>query len=148
MPKKAVHKPEPGNEAPIVNERAIVKLAVPVDLYNEYDQLADKQGLTVQELMLHRLTRCKDFNGVRPLFFSDAQRSQLEGILQKRPLESAEQALAALQACLSLRIGDFEPIPLPGPLVKRIGLSAYGGQSPQDRLSMLVLSALHKAVGL
>lgn len=144
----AKHKPELGNEAPKVVEKVVVKLTIPEELYAGYEELAEKQGLTVEELMLHRLKRCKDFNGLRPLFFSDVQRQKLEDILQKRPLESADQAVAALSACLTIRISEFEPISLTAQQVKRLGMSGYAGQNSQDRLAQIVRGAVSKAVGI
>lgn len=146
-----VYKPELGNEQPAVNEAdlpVVLKLSIPQELYAEYETAASKQGLTVTELMMHRLRRCKDHNGLRTLFFTDSQRGLLEQLLQKRPLESAEQALSLLTACMSVRIGEFAPIPLTAQQVKRLEMSAYGGKSVHERLAGIVQGAVSKAVGI
>lgn len=145
------HTPELGNEAPAVNESEgpkILKITIPADLYVEYEVAAGKSGLTVAELVLHRLRRCKDHNGIRTLFFSDAQRAQLENILQKKPLETSEQALTVLKACLSVNLSDFEPVPLTAQQVKRLAMAGYAGQTPQDRVRQIVQNAVSKAVGI
>lgn len=151
MAKTSVYRPEPGNEAPAVNEDevpVVLKLSIPQELYAEYEKLAAAQSLTVTELVMHRLRRCRDHNSLRPLYFTDSQRSSLENLLQKRPIETAEQALALLNAALSIRIGEFPPIPLSAQQVKRIGMSGYAGQSAEERLSQIVQSAISKAVGI
>lgn len=148
---KPQYKPEPGNEAPAVNEDEgpiVLRVSIPRDLYAEYEGSAQKQGLTVAELVLHRMRRCRDHNGLRPLYFTDLQRGQLEQLLQKRPLETAEQALALLTTCMSIRIGEFPPIPITAQQVKRIEMSAYGGKTVQDRLAGIVQGAISKAVGI
>ena len=145
-----IHVPEPGNEAPAANEAEVpvsIRLAIPQELYAEYEQSAYKQGLTVTELIMHRLVRCKDHSGRRTLFFSDTQREQLERILQKRPIESADQALALLGANLVANVGQF-PIQFTAPQIKRISMGGYGGLSAEERFAQIVLSAVAKSYGV
>lgn len=146
-----VHTPEPGNEAPAVNDGELpvaVRLMLPQDLYKSYEDAALSQGLTVTELMMHRLRRCKDHNSIRPLYFNDQQRSSLETLVQKRPIETPDQALTLLTSSLAIRIGDFPPIPLSAQQVKRIGMSGYAGQTAEERLAQIVKAAISKAVGI
>jgi hypothetical protein len=148
---KVAHKPERGNEAPAVNEAELpvtIRLAIPRDLYADYESAAAKQGLTVTELIMHRLYRCKDHNSLRPLYFSDSQRGALETLLQKRPIENAEQALATLNANLHVRISDFPAIPLTPQQVKRIGMGGYAGQTAEQRLIQIVQAAIAKGYGV
>lgn len=145
------HKPELGNEIPAINDAELpvqIRLNIPQSLYAEYEKLAVGQGLTVTELIMHKLHRCRDHNSLRPLYFADTHRGQLETLLQKRPLETADQALALLNASLSIRIGDFPPIPLSAQQVKRIGMGGYAGMSAEQRLTQIVQAAVSKAVGI
>jgi hypothetical protein len=145
------YKPEPGNEAPAINESEVplvLKLHIAPELYAEYEQSALSQGLTPTELILHRLKRCREHTGLRPLYFNDTQRAQLETILQKKPLENAEQALALIKAGLSVRIGDLPPIQLTAQQVKRIGMAGYAGQSAEERLNYIIKGAISKALGV
>lgn len=149
--KSNTYKPDIGNEAPAINEGegpVVLKLTIPLDLYAEYEGLASKQGLTVAELVLHRLRRCKDHNSLRPLYFTDTQRAQLETILQKRPLELSEQALTLLTTMLSLRVGELPPIQLTAQQIKRIQMGGYAGQTPEQRLAGIVQGAISKAYGI
>ena len=148
---KTAYKAEPGNEDPAINEHevpVVLKLSLPQDLYADYEKLAENQGLTVTELVMHRLRRCKEHNSLRPLYFGDSQRGALETLLQKRPLETAEQTLSLLAASLSVKIGDFPPIPLSAQQVKRIGLAGYAGQTGEERLAQIVKAAISKALGI
>lgn len=144
------HVPELGN-AVEVNDAEVpvqVRLSIPRDLYDEYENLAMVQGLTVTELIMHRLRRCKDHNGLRSLYFSDFHVRALETLLQKKPLETPDQTIALLTASLSVKIGEFPPIPLSAQQVKRIGMSGYAGQTVEQRLAQIVQSAISKAVGI
>ena len=141
---------EIGNEAAI-NEAdipVIVKLAIPPDLYAMYESLAEVQSLTAAELILHRLQRCAAHSSIRSLYFSESQLRQLEAALQKRPIETAEQALALIKKLISVRISDFEPISISAEQAKRIHLGAYGGITPQDKLRGIVIAAVSKATGI
>lgn len=148
---KPVYTPERGNEAPAINEGevpVVLKLHLPQELYAEYEQIALGQGLTPTELIMHRLKRCKDHTALRPIYFNDSQRSQLEGILQKKPLENAEQAIALIKAGLSVHIGDLPPIQLTAQQVKRIGMAGYAGQTAEERLQYIIKGAISKALGI
>jgi hypothetical protein len=150
VPKKQAEEPVEAPVVEAVNEAegpVVVKLTVPRELYQEYADLASKQDLTPAELMIHRLNRCKSHTSIRSIYFSTSQLTQLEGLLQKRPVESAEHALALISAMASVRIGDFPPIPISAHQAKRIYLGAIGGQTPYDRLCMIVQGAVARATG-
>ena len=141
---------ELGNEAPAINEGELpvtIRLSVPQELYAEYEKAAANQGLTVTELIMHRIKRCKDHNSLRPLYFSDSQRSSLEQILQKKPIETAEQALALLGASLSIPIGDL-PVQLTAQQRKRISMGGYGGTSAEERFAQIIRGAISKNYGV
>jgi hypothetical protein len=146
-----VHTPERGNEAPAANDAELpvhIRLAIPQELYAEYEKSADRQGLTVTELIMHRLRRCKDHNSLRPIYFSDTHRGALETLLQKRPIETADQAIAALNSNLTVRVAEFPAIPLSPQQVKRIGMGGYAGQSAEERLVSIIKGAIAKAYGV
>lgn len=137
-------------EAEAVNESegpVVVKLTIPADLYAEYKDLAEKQDLTPAELMIHRLDRCRSHSSIRSIYFSTSQLQRLETRLQKRPIETAEQALALLDTAFSFTVGDLPPVPITPQQAKRIHLGAFGGQSAHDRLSYIVQGAIAKATG-
>lgn len=143
-------KDEPnGNIAVNENEvPKVVKIAIPAELYSEYVDLAAKQGLTLNELIIHRLRHCKDHNSIRPIYFSDAHRQQLEQAVGKRPLDTADQAVSAILAVFRFRVDGFEPIQLSSNQARRLQMAAYGGLTVEDRLRQIVTSAVSKSVGL
>lgn len=139
------------SEVVAINESegpVVVKLAIPAELYLEYKSLADAQDLTPAELILHRLQRCSGHSSIRSLYFSTSQLSQLEALLQKRPISTSEQALALLTSALSVRIGDFPPVPISAQQAKRLEMGAYGGLNTYERLCQIVGGAIAKATGI
>lgn len=139
-----------GLEIAAVNEEegpVVIRLNIPRDLYASYAALAEKQGLTPAELMQHRLERCSSHSSIRPLYFPDSQRAQLETLLQKRPVETPEQALALLAGALSVGVGELA-VPITPAQAKRLKLSAYAGMTVQDRLTQIVQTALARSLGV
>lgn len=150
MPRKKATAAVEAPEAPAVNEGegpVVLKLVIPRDLYAEYEEAAQKQDLTTAELIVHRLQRCKTHSSIRSAYFSTSQLARLEQILQKRPIEDAEHALALIKTAMSVRIDSFDPVPISHMQAKRIHLGAFGGQTPYDRLCYIVQGAIAKATG-
>lgn len=130
------------DEGPVV-----VRLNLPPELYAKYAELAEKQGLTPAELLQNRLERCVEHSSLRPLYFSDSQRAQLENLIQKRPLETAEQVLPLLSSLLTFKVGEFE-VPITNAQARRLQLSAYANMTVEDRLVQIVQGALSKSLGV
>lgn len=140
---KAVVEAVNENEGPVV-----LKLNIPQDLYNTYKELADGQDLTVAELMVHRLTRCVDHSSIRSLYFPTSQLVQLEDLLQKRPIGTSEQAMALIRSALTIRVGDFPPVPITAQQAKRLAMGAYGGKNVIDHVNSVVQKAVSAATGI
>lgn len=126
----------------------IIKLAIPADLYEEYKQLAEAQQLTVAELMVDRLRRCRTHSSIRSLYFPTSQLTQLESLLQKRPIESPDHALTLVKNLLAVPVEGFQPVPISAAQAKRLSMGAYGGMTVQDHLNRIVQGAISKAVGV
>lgn len=131
------------DEGPVV-----LKLTIPQELYNEYKQVADSQELSVSELMLHRLQRCAGHSSIRSLYFHTSHLVQLENLLQKRPLETPDQAVALLASALSIRLGDFPPVPVTAAQAKRLKMGAYGGKTEYEHVAQIISAAVAKATGV
>ena len=144
-----VPKPESGNRTAINESEGpvVLKLTIPGELYSFYSDLAENQELTVADLMLHRLQRCKGHTSLRSLYFSETQLRALEGVLQKRPIETADQAVSTISAAFQVKVGDFEPVPITANQAKRIRLGAIGGMTVQEKLAQIVQGAIAKATG-
>lgn len=75
-----------------------ITLRLPQAIYAEYSKIAEGQELSVEDVMQHRLIKCRNHNALRGLWFSDSERSQLEELIKKRPIETSTQALALLSS--------------------------------------------------
>lgn len=126
---------------------AVVRLNLTRELYDKYVALAEKQDLTPAELMQSRLERCVEHSSLRPLYFSDSQRSQLEALIQKRPLENAEQVIPLLVNLFTFKVGDFE-VPITPAQARRLQMAAYASMTVEDRLIQIVQGALSRALGV
>lgn len=136
------------NEDEPLSDVEIVRVAIPRDIYTHYAALADSQGVTIAELLAHRLQRCVDHSSIRSLYFTDSQRAQLERLLQKRLIDNSEQALALVTAALSIRVGDYPPVPITAQQAKRLAMGVLGGQTPESRVQTIVQQAITRAVGI
>lgn len=124
-------------DSPVVEAEvyASVTVRVPQSVYDEYRRVATAQGQEVEDVMAHRLGHCKSHNAKRGLWFGDSDRVSLEDLLQKRPLETAAQALAALKSggSFKLEIAEGETLSLSLNAAQRkvLRLAMYGGRTPQ-----------------
>lgn len=125
----------------IVETFETVTLKIPQSVYNEYEKVAAKSEIKVTELMQHRLAACKNHNAVRGLWFSDAERAQLESILQKWPLESAFQALSLLSKSGKVVI-EGEEIVLTPAQKRVLSLAMFGGRTPKTFFESMIKKEL------
>jgi hypothetical protein len=110
---------------------ASVTLRIPQSLYDEYAKIAAAQGMSVEEVLQHRLAKCKTHNTLRGLWFSDSEHAQLEKLLKKWPLENASQALTLISQASVLELDDFK-LSLSIPQRKVLGIRTRHGMSPQQ----------------
>lgn len=125
-----------------------IKVTLPAELYAQYEALASGQGVTVAEILVHRLTRCVDHSSIRSLYFSESQLRQLEQVLMTRPLDDPQKAIASIASWFKVRINEFEPVPISAQQARRVHLGAYSGTTPQEHLHRIVIGAVAKATGV
>lgn len=137
--------PDFRDEMPVLNPTPIdqveaevytsVTVRVPQRVYDEYRRVAAAQEQEIEEVMSHRLVSCRSHNAIRGLWFGDSDRSSLEDLLQKRPLESALQALSVLRTggAFKLEVAENETlnIELTPAQRKVLKLAMYGGRTPK-----------------
>jgi hypothetical protein len=127
----------------------IVEVALPKDLYEVYQQVASAQGLSLEDVLLSRLRRCKSHNSLRGVYLSDAERQKIEGWLKSRPIESGQQLVAQLESIFTVRVEGFEPIPISAAAFKRLGLrEGFGGMTAQGHVTKIVKDAIVRALGV
>jgi hypothetical protein len=106
------------DELPLLGEESIlnpaaeayntVTIQIPQSLWDVYDKVATAQSMSVEEVIQHRLAKCKNHNALRGLWFSDSEHSQLETLLKKCPLETASQVLTALKAASGIDLDGLK----------------------------------------
>jgi len=107
-----------------------VTLRIPQSLYDEYANTASLQLMDVEEVMQHRLAKCKTHNTLRGLWFSDSERSQLEKLLKKAPIETAAVALTSLSQAGGVDMDGFK-VSLTIPQRKILGIRVRNGTTPE-----------------
>jgi hypothetical protein len=135
------------DELPLLGEAAFpglvaevytsVTLRMPQALYDEYAKTAESQSMSVEEVMQHRLSKCKNHNTLRGLWFSDSERAQLENLLKKRPLETASQVLTTLNTVADVDLDGFK-ISLTLPQRKILNIRARNGRSPEQVFESMI----------
>jgi len=106
-----------------------LQIKLPQSLYDEYAKTALLQDMSVEEVVQHRLAKCKNHNSLRGLWFSDSEHSQLENILKKRPLETAAQTLTLLSSTGIVNVDDLK-ITLTIPQRKVLSIRTRHGVTP------------------
>lgn len=143
--KPAIKRIESAVEAAAV----IVEVALPKDLYEQYEGQSKSQGLSLEDIIVSRLRRCVDHDSIRGLYIKDADRRKLESWLKKQPIENTAQFLAIIEGIFSLRVEPFDPIPVSGAAFKRMMLrDGFGGMSAQEHINKIVRDALVRALGV
>lgn len=129
------------DELPLLGEAAFpglaaevytsVTLRMPQTLFDEYAKTAESQNMSVEEVMQHRLVKCKNHNTLRGVWFSDSERSRLEDLLKKRPLETATQVLTTLSTVGDVDLDGFT-LSLTLPQRKILNIRTRNGSSPKQ----------------
>lgn len=122
---------EPLSTAPEAEFYTTVTLRLPQSLYDEYTKTAVSQDMSVEGVLQHRLAACKAHNALRGLWFSDSERSQLETLLKKWPLETATQALTLLSQIGVVDLDGLK-LSLTVPQRKVLGIRTRYGATPQQ----------------
>lgn len=125
----------------IVETYETITLNLPQSIYEEYKKTAAKSEMSVEDLMQHRLSACKNHNALRGLWFSDSERGQLENLLQKWPLESAAQVLKLLVKHNTVIING-EEITLTPAQKRVLSLAMFGGRTPKTFFESMIRKEL------
>lgn len=80
-----------------------LRITLPAGVLAEYETQAAALNVAVEDLISVRLLACADHTSAKPLYFSDAQRQQLESILGKN-LKSTGDALDQIRSAMSVRL--------------------------------------------
>lgn len=83
-----------------------LSLSIPEELYELYEQEATDQEKTIDEVVINRLYICRGHDSDRPIYFNDAERSELESLTGGRILPDAKTALRRLTNQSSLLLDN------------------------------------------
>lgn len=130
---------------PTVDAPTAVRITLPGALYDHYLGEADAAGVDVEDLLAARLEAAKDYRAAKPVYFDDAERRELERLLGRNVLHSAD-ALIQIRNALAVRVNKVIISLKPNLLAK---LKSRAVRQDFDKfLTERIIQALEEYVGL
>lgn len=83
-----------------------IRLDLPEDLIDLYTSQADSQGMTLDEILIKRLTDFSGQTALKPLYFDDSDRQYLESLIGKN-VSTPNDALNSIKSALSISLTSF-----------------------------------------
>lgn len=126
-----------------------LRVSVPQSILNEYEKQADELGVPVETLMSVRLQHTVTMNDNRPIYFSDDQRRELDGLVGKN-VKDADDLIKWVKKALQIRVNDGQLVhafELKPNLVQRLKTRCFGTPFPKF-LRDTITSELERYVGL
>lgn len=123
-----------------------IALNLPEKLHDHYAERATKFGRTVEDEILQRLSKVKDWTSTQPIYFTDADRAQLTAILGHMVTSPAD-LLNQIKNIIHLKVGTVT-VPLDERLMVRLGTRVMRGQTMETLLIKEVTEALERFTGL
>ena len=105
-------------------EAVQVRVILPKEIADLYEIQAEDTGSTLEETLQDRLQSCVYYDSEKPLYFTDAQRQELDSLL-KRNVGSAEKALSAIRSQLTADVGGFKVLLSPN-VLQRLKTRCFG----------------------
>jgi len=100
-----------------------VSVALPEELLQSYEKKAQKDGITIEEFLVRQLTRCETHQAMRPLYFGDKEREELEMVLGGALCQTPADVLKELRSRFTLTFGG-EAIRIDAPLYQALKIKA------------------------
>jgi len=123
-------------------------LSIPEDLYMKYEQHAQERKISIEREILERLQRCQSYTAGRPLYFNDAERSELEHVTGGWSLENAASAISRIKQLVRVAIGEVK-VDLDDRVLQRAGHRAKAEKKSLDTwIVREVTEGLERSVGL
>ena len=105
-------------------EAVQVRVVLPKEIADLYEIQAEDAGFTLEQVLQERLQACVYFDSEKPLYFTDAQRQELDSLL-KRNIGSSEKALASIRSQLTAEISGIKVL-LPPNVLQRLKTRCFG----------------------
>lgn len=123
-----------------------VKLSLSEDILRQYEERARATGVALEELLARRLTETVGQTANRPIYFNDAARIELEGLLGHN-LGGAKQVLDAVGKLARIRTGPAT-INLNEALLARLRSRCPRNKKFDDYLGETMVMLLEQFTGL
>lgn len=123
-----------------------ISLNLPEKLHDLYAERATKFGRTVEEEVMLRLVKAKDWTSTQPIYFTDSDRAALTNALGHL-ITTPQELLAQLKNIIKLKVGEVV-VPLDERLMVRLGTRVMRGQTMESMLVREVTEALERFTGL
>ena len=137
--------PQPGMASkPEVQVR--LTIALPEALHDAYAERAAKYGRTVEDEVMLRLVKCRDYVSTQPIYITDADRAALTNALGHL-ITNPQELLNHLKNIVKLRVGEVV-VPLDERLIVRLGTRVMRGQTMATMLVKEVTEALERFTGM
>ena len=132
-------------------ETAHIVAVVPADIAEEYQEQADSAGTTLATVVSERLTKCVYHAADKPLYFDDADRQELDRLLDYN-FKSAQEVIERLNSLLSVvkldALEDSAVIQLsPNQLYRLQGRCNYGAKLG-DKAKEFALEGINREIGI
>lgn len=131
----------------LFSTKVLIKLEMSEKLYEEYEKMGGANGHSVEEEIAKRLERCKEYTASRPLYFNDAERSEIEKLTGGHQAKSPETVLARLRTAMSIVVEDVT-ITINQRLLQRLSSRIFRGQTMEGVIEKVVLEALERHAGM
>ena len=131
----------------LFSSKVMVRLELPEALYEAYERHGSRSAREPEAEMLERLKRCKDHVANRPLYFNDAQRSELEHLSGGHITKSPDALIKRLANACSIEVGDVK-ITIDQRLAQRLSTRVFRGQTIEGNIKKVVIEALERDCGM
>lgn len=125
-----------------------IQLHIPESTYDSYSAQAAAAKLAVEKICSDRLRTCVTHTSGRGLYFTDAERSDLERITGGHLISDAPTALQRIKTTVTLRVGDIS-VELTDRVLQRASSRAKSvRKSLEEYVRKEVIEGLERSVGI
>lgn len=115
-----------------MDNEVTLRVSVPQPILDQYEEQAAQLGVPVEDILSVRLQNCVTLNDNRPIYFTDAQRRELDSLVGKN-LRDADELIKWVRKALSVRVSDGQRthiFELKPNLVQRLKTRCFGKPFP------------------
>jgi hypothetical protein len=122
-----------------------IRVAIPDEILDQYQAQAQTLGIDVETLLARRLAQAVEYTASKPLYFSDADRQELEQTLGKNVLHTRD-AISQIKIAMTVRIHNLK-VQLKPAVLTRLKTRCLG-MGWEEFVEQRVVQALEQYVGM